>query len=142
MIPLVIVAKRNGPSSREDSPSRRLGRRQVVMVSPSCVEPAFGGEWHASVGDANRTPFTPCRGFACSASSVYDRHGGLVPRGTGLKAYARRLGTEQKAHRGERCAAVGGRTWSGGARSSIRTPPPFETMLRPPRRGVNPGENS
>jgi hypothetical protein len=84
----------------------------------------------------------PCRGSSCSTSSVNDRHGDFVPRGTGLKAYARRLGTEQKAHRGERCAAVGGRTWPGGVRSSIRTPPPFEPMLRPPRRGVNPGGNS
>jgi len=107
------------------------------MVSPYCVEPASGGEWHASVGDTNRAPLPLAGVPACPTSSVYDRHNDLVPRGTGSKAYARRLGTKQKAHRGEKCAAVGGRTLSGGVRSSIRTPPPFGTMLYPPHHAVN-----
>lgn len=99
-------------------PPWRLGRHLIVMGSPCCVEPAFSGEWHASVGDTNRAPL-PLAGVSLVQPRPFDRHGDLVPRGTGLKAYARRLGTARKAHRGERGAAVGGRTLSGGVRSSI-----------------------
>lgn len=52
----------------------------------------------------------PLPGFLLPSLVLYDRLGDLVPRGTGLKAYARRLGTAQKAHRGEVYATAGGRT--------------------------------
>jgi hypothetical protein len=81
MIPLYIGAQtKRATSPWGGGPSWRLGRRLVVMGSPYCVEPAFGGEWHASVGDTNRAPLPlvgvplaqPCPFIIASAISCLE----------------------------------------------------------------------
>src|SRR5713226_5847329 len=113
-------------------------RAPITRISRLFVRPAFG-ECDALLSVIETECPNPLPGFFCSASALPDRFSDLVPRGTRLEAYTRQLGTGQKAHRSERRAAIGGRTLSGGVRSSIRTPPPFRTMLYPPHHAVNPG---
>src|SRR5512132_1469201 len=111
-------------------------RAPITRMARLFVRSAFG-ECDALLSEIETECLNPLPGFFCSASAFSDRFSDLVPRGTGLEAYARLVGTEQKAHRNERDAAVGGRTLSGGVRSSIRTPPPFGIMLYPPHHAVN-----